>query len=157
MIHDTFVQNGLSTIEDIFSITRSASASTYTKTIQITNKGISGNTIFESYVSGNIMSQTVSDSVGNLLNSTSYDRQSNGAYTKIYLLNDKTITLGKNLKYFENLIGDKMGFFRSHRAWMVNLKHVKSVNKTDLCLFLPNGLMAKIARTQYNAFECAIK
>ncbi|PCI96285.1 MAG: DNA-binding response regulator [Flavobacteriales bacterium] len=83
--------------------------------------------------------------------------EAHGAYAKIYLLNNKPITMSKNLKHFERLLGNSLGFFRSHRAWIVNLNHIESVNKADLCLTLPNGLKAKIARGQYDAFELAIR
>ena len=79
-----------------------------------------------------------------------------GAYTRIYLYGEKEIFLGKNLKYFENKLGKDDGFFRSHRAWIVNLNHVESINKTELGLILTNNIKAKISRIRLEAFQIQI-
>jgi len=79
--------------------------------------------------------------------------EADGSYSKIYLTNDNTIIVGKNLKYFESTLRDIANFFRIHRAWLVNLDHIKSINKGSLRTVLSKGLEAKISRKSLDAFE----
>jgi len=78
-------------------------------------------------------------------------------YTIVYLSSNKTITVSKTLKYFENLLEDNNTFFRSHRSWIINLTYIEKVNKTENIIFLKNGLKTTISRTKFNQFEQAIK
>jgi len=82
--------------------------------------------------------------------------EAEGAYCKIYQTNNKPLTISKNLKYFEKKLQDQDGFFRSHRGWVVNLSHIKTMNKTDLTITLTNEIKAKISRTRIDAFETQI-
>jgi two-component system LytT family response regulator len=79
--------------------------------------------------------------------------EAEGAYCKIYQTNGKTLVISKNLKHFEKRLEQKDGFFRSHRGWLINLIHIKTINKTELSLTLTNNLKAKISRTRLGAFE----
>ena len=51
------------------------------------------------------------------------------AYTSLVCISDtgelKSYTYSKNLSYFENLLTNGLGFFRCHRSWIINLKHIK--------------------------------
>lgn len=82
--------------------------------------------------------------------------EAEGAYCKIYQLNEKPLVISKNLKYFETRLEGSNGFFRSHRGWLVNLSHVNHINKTELSLSLSNNIKAKISRTRLNDFELLI-
>ncbi len=55
---------------------------------------------------------------------------SDGRYTIFYLSNGNKIMASKNLGEFENII-DKTQFFRIHNSYIVNLQHIKKINKTD--------------------------
>ncbi|MGB0917862.1 MAG: LytR/AlgR family response regulator transcription factor [Flavobacteriales bacterium] len=79
--------------------------------------------------------------------------QAEGAYTHVHLLNEPKIVLGKNLKYFEGLLSDNDTFFRTHRSWLVNLGHVKSLKKTDLTITMKNDIIAKISKGKIDAFQ----
>jgi two-component system LytT family response regulator len=57
--------------------------------------------------------------------------QADGSYTKIILANDPPITVSKNLKFFEEIIGENAGFFRSHRSYLVNTAFIKRVARGD--------------------------
>lgn len=80
--------------------------------------------------------------------------EADGAYSKIYLKENKCITTSKNLKHFENILPKKSFFKRTHRAWIVNLNFISSINKTDLSISLCKSLIiAKVSRTRINYFE----
>jgi two-component system LytT family response regulator len=84
--------------------------------------------------------------------------EADGAYSKIYLKENKTITTSKNLKYFENLLPKKSSYIRTHRAWIINLEYIEFINKTELSITLMKGaLKAKISRARINDFEKIIK
>lgn len=76
-----------------------------------------------------------------------------GSYCTIHLKEAKKIVVSKNLKYFGNILGEEEGFFRSHRTWIINLKHVRSLNKKDLCISLDHSMKAKLSRNQLESFE----
>ncbi len=82
--------------------------------------------------------------------------EAKGAYCKVYQVNEKPLVISKNLKYFEERLDIKDGFFRTHRGWLTNLNHIETVNKTELSLTLTNNLKAKISRTRLEAFETQI-
>ncbi len=83
--------------------------------------------------------------------------EADGAYSKIHLVNKTAITASKNLKFFENILTEEPSFFRSHRAWIVNLTYIEFLNKTTLTLILDNGtITAKISRSRISSFENCI-
>ncbi len=82
--------------------------------------------------------------------------EAEGSYCKVYQTDDKPLVISKNLKYFDEKLEIEDGFFRSHRGWIVNLNHVKVLNKTELNLTLSNNIKAKISRTRLDAFEIQI-
>jgi len=84
--------------------------------------------------------------------------EADGAYSTIHLKDSKKITTSKNLKYFENVLPKEASFFRSHRAWIVNLVYIRFLNKTELTITLVNGVLnAKISRARVDDFEKIIK
>jgi two-component system LytT family response regulator len=85
--------------------------------------------------------------------------EADGAYSKIHLIDNKIITTSKNLKYFEDVLPRDISFFRSHRAWIINLAYISFFNKTELTITLAkeNKLKAKISRARIEDFEQVIK
>jgi two-component system LytT family response regulator len=53
-----------------------------------------------------------------------------GAYTDVYLLDEKKLTVSKGLKHFEDLLKDNSKFFRCHKSFVINTdyitEHIKS-------------------------------
>jgi two-component system LytT family response regulator len=83
--------------------------------------------------------------------------EADGAYSKIYLKENKIITTSKNLKYFEEVLPKDASFFRSHRAWIINLRYIEFLNKSALNITLVNRIIkAKISRTRIKEFEAII-
>lgn len=84
--------------------------------------------------------------------------EADGAYSSIHLIGDNIITTSKNLKYFEDILPKGTMFFRSHRAWIINLDHIAFLNKTELKISLANGtITAKVSRVRISDFEKIIE
>jgi len=83
--------------------------------------------------------------------------EADGAYSTIHLKDDKKITTSKNLKYFENVLPKEASFFRSHRAWIVNLAYIEFLNKTALTITLNGAIKAKVSRARIDDFEKIIQ
>lgn len=66
-----------------------------------------------------------------LLNVTDilYARNDN-SYTTFYLQNGENIMVSKGLVFYEEILSES-GFFRPHQSFLVNLHHVKMIDKTD--------------------------
>ncbi len=59
-----------------------------------------------------------------------YYCKSDNSYTTFFTIDNETIIVSKSLKEYENLLCD-FGFFRPHQSFLVNLNHVKKIDKTD--------------------------
>ena len=80
--------------------------------------------------------------------------EADGGYSKIYLKNKSIITTSKNLKYFEEVLPKEATFFRSHRAWLINIIYIESLNKTNLNITLAEETVkAKLSRSKIEHFE----
>jgi len=82
--------------------------------------------------------------------------EADGAYSIFHLLNVKPLLVSKNLKYFENVLPTAGYFFRSHRGWIINLKCIKTVNRTSGEIHLKQHIKAKLSRSRYSEFELAL-
>lgn len=54
-----------------------------------------------------------------------------GAYTEIMMTNGKIITASKGLKKYEEILKDNRSFFRCHKSYIVNLRHISEHIKSD--------------------------
>ena len=59
-----------------------------------------------------------------------YFCKSDNSYTTFYFNGDEKILVSKSLKDYESLLTE-YGFYRVHQRFLVNLNHVKKVDKTD--------------------------
>ncbi len=59
-----------------------------------------------------------------------YFCKSDNSYTTFYLNGNEKIMVSKSLKDYEGLLTE-FGFFRSHQSFLVNLNHIKKVDKSD--------------------------
>lgn len=73
---------------------------------------------------------------------------SKGSYTKVNLTDNKIITVSKNLKEIQLLLGDEF-FVRIHHSFLINLKHVKKYINTDGCFVeMDNGEKLSVSRNK---------
>jgi two-component system LytT family response regulator len=59
-----------------------------------------------------------------------YFCKSDNSYTTFYFESNEKIMVSKSLKDYETLLSEH-SFFRAHQRFLVNLNHVKKVDKTD--------------------------
>lgn len=77
------------------------------------------------------------------------------SYCTIYS-GDKIITASKNLKHFENILGELPQFFRVHKSWLINIKQIVNYSKSDLEINLASGIKAKLSKYKKVEFETVI-
>lgn len=75
--------------------------------------------------------------------------QAEGSYTKIFTTTHGTLTITKKLLDFEYLEIDGP-FFRTHRSYIVNLNHIKKVDKKDFVLIMSNEAAVYLAQDKKN-------
>jgi two-component system LytT family response regulator len=56
--------------------------------------------------------------------------ESDGCYTHVHTDENEKILISKPLKEYDELLSDA-GFFRIHKSYLINLKHIKRFEKTD--------------------------
>ena len=56
--------------------------------------------------------------------------RSDNAYTSFFLTSGEEIIVSKSLKEYSGLLSD-YNFFRPHQSYLVNLKHIKKIDKSD--------------------------
>ncbi|TAD82956.1 MAG: DNA-binding response regulator [Bacteroidetes bacterium] len=75
-----------------------------------------------------------------------------GAYTHVFLKNNKKITTTKKLKFFEDRLQSHPSFVRIHRGYLVNMNHLVKYTRADGSLVeMSNGTMLPVSREK-NAF-----
>lgn len=75
--------------------------------------------------------------------------QAEGSYTRFYTTTHGVLTITKKLIDFEYL--ENTGpFFRTHRSYIVNLNHIKKVDKKDFVLVMNNDAEVFLAQDKKN-------
>jgi two-component system LytT family response regulator len=75
--------------------------------------------------------------------------QADGSYTRFYTTSHGVLTITKKLIDFEYL--ESSGpFFRTHRSYIVNLNHIKKVDKKDFLLIMNNDAEVYLAQDKKN-------
>lgn len=73
--------------------------------------------------------------------------EADGMYTKVYLSEGKTELICKPLKHFVAQLEEKPIFYKPHRSYLVNLKHIKEFSKKEgFYLLLDNGKTVPISK-----------
>ena len=57
--------------------------------------------------------------------------QADGAYTKIFMKDGKSVVTSKSLKHFENMLAEASDFYRCHKSFIVNIKYIEEYVKSD--------------------------
>jgi two-component system, LytTR family, response regulator len=75
-----------------------------------------------------------------------------GSYSRFFLTGDRKILVSRNLKEFQDLLGDR-NFFRSHNSCLVNLRFVKKfVRKDGGYIEMQDGSQAPVSRNRKDLF-----
>lgn len=64
--------------------------------------------------------------------------ESDGNYTSIHLTTDPKIIVSVSLKDYDDMLGDS-GFFRIHKSYLINLRHIRRFEKAEGGLVVLNG------------------
>jgi two-component system LytT family response regulator len=76
-------------------------------------------------------------------------------YTHLHLQDGKKITIAKTLKTFEDILSN-YHFYRIHRTFLINKKHLKSYNANLGEVLLTNNYKALASRRRKSLFEVQI-
>lgn len=57
--------------------------------------------------------------------------EADGMYTKVHLQNNKTELICKPIKHFVDQLENNAFFYKPHRSYLINLKHIKELSKKD--------------------------
>ena len=71
--------------------------------------------------------------------------ESNNNYCKIFLTKDRTLMLARTMKEMFGVL-ELSHFYRVHRQYIINLKLIKHLSKTDLILTMSNNAELPISR-----------
>jgi two-component system, LytTR family, response regulator len=77
--------------------------------------------------------------------------EADGGYTFFFLTNDSKFMVSKNLGSFDKIF-EYTTCKRVHKSHIVNLRHVKKLNKTDRIIEMSNGDEIPIPRERLNNF-----
>ncbi|PBQ32778.1 hypothetical protein CNR22_13675 [Sphingobacteriaceae bacterium] len=77
------------------------------------------------------------------------------SYCTIYT-KERKHTVSKNLKHFETLLERLPKFIRVHKSWIINKEYIRNYSKSELSIYLTNGLVAKLSKYKKAEFEAAI-
>ena len=70
-----------------------------------------------------------------------------GSYTEIILINGKSITASKSLKFFENQIEHHSKFLKIHKSTIINVNHVIALDRIENNVIMFNDVKLSIARS----------
>lgn len=76
-----------------------------------------------------------------------------GAYSKIYFTDTTTMTVSKNLKYFQELLEDYSQFYRCHKSWIISLDKVTHYNRSKFTLTMQGENTLRFSRTKLKELE----
>ena len=94
----------------------------------------------------NRLAVNTEESIELLLVNTIIRMQGESNYTRIFMDGGRTVLVSKTLVDFEDLLHD-LGFLRVHKTHLVNIDHVKSLEKNgDAKIILDDGSMIPVSR-----------
>ncbi|HLV38183.1 LytTR family DNA-binding domain-containing protein [Xanthomarina sp.] len=84
--------------------------------------------------------------------------EADGMYTTIYLKDKTTELICKPLKHFVEQLHNQSYFYKPHRSYLINLKHIKAFsNKDGYHLIMQNNKTVPVSKTKKEEFETIIK
>lgn len=79
--------------------------------------------------------------------------KADGMYTKVFSVSEDEILISRPLKYFVNLLKEHSSFYRPHRSFLINLRHIKKfVKKDGPYLLMENDIHVNIAKERREEF-----
>lgn len=78
--------------------------------------------------------------------------EAKGSYCLIHLKNRESILASRNLKYFNEQVINSSIFFRTHKAWLLNLNYVEYLDTSNNQVLMSKNIIAKLAKAKKNLF-----
>ena len=82
--------------------------------------------------------------------------RSDGNYTKVFLKDQRTLTVSRNIKQFEDALPGHR-FFRVHKSYLVNLYSVIRIDRSGTSVTLQGDLQAMVSVRKRAAFIAAVE
>jgi two-component system LytT family response regulator len=83
--------------------------------------------------------------------------KADGSYTEIVCVSHKSITVSRNLKYFEQTLEGFSQFVRVHRSFLINVNHIQRFDKSDRgVIVMQDGTVIDLARERRDSFFKAL-
>lgn len=74
-------------------------------------------------------------------------------YTKVYRQNEDMLLVSKPLKFFIDILADAKEFYRPHRSFLINLKHIQQyVNQDGGYIILDNQMSVALSKEKKDEF-----
>jgi two-component system LytT family response regulator len=80
-----------------------------------------------------------------------------GAYTLLYLKDNQSVMVSKNLKDFEEIFSENEDFLRIHKSYLIRLSHVVKYQKTNMEVELKNGITIPVSREKKEFLDSYIE
>ena len=82
-----------------------------------------------------------------------YFIKADGSYSHVVQENNRTLTVSKNLKYFEFTLDGCTDFIRVYRSYIINLKHIKRYDRSGRgTIIMANNSEIDLARDRRDEF-----
>ncbi|MCB9227403.1 MAG: response regulator transcription factor [Chitinophagales bacterium] len=79
--------------------------------------------------------------------------EADGMYTKVYIENGRSHVISKPLKYFVDILKNNNVFYRPHRSYFINIKHIKQfVRKDGNYIVMSNDIIVSISKDKRDEF-----
>lgn len=79
--------------------------------------------------------------------------QADRMYTKLNTIDRGELLISKPLKYFESLLKGAESFYRPHRSYLINLKHIKQFIKKDgAYIVMEQDIMVSLSKDKKDEF-----
>ena len=83
--------------------------------------------------------------------------EADGMYTKVYLANGESQLICKPLKHFVQQLCNLSIFYRPHRSFLINLKHIRELSKKDgHHLIMTNNKTISISKDKRDEFMAVV-
>ena len=74
-------------------------------------------------------------------------------YTKVFTTGDGELLVSKPMKFFTDILEDVREFYRPHRSFVINLKHIKQyVNQDGGYIIMDNQKLVGISKDKKDEF-----
>lgn len=79
--------------------------------------------------------------------------EADGSYTKI-IMKSEQLLVSKKIKEFDELLTNDDRFYRTHRSYLINLRHIVRYSKKEgATVFFENESTASVAREKVKEFD----